>query len=627
MAPKRTNKRLNVPGNRTPATYDLKNQEHFNEFKQAGFIPPEYESYDQLQDAFLTLVYQGVSDKDAAEALGVDYRNVIGKGYLAAELSSKGIPRGISARTLREDIKPDERAYLIDRFGEDWFKDYERYRKLEWGDTKVLKKDQALVERFSGRPVEEFTSAKQEADVLRDRLAAAFGKGGRGGQVHRGHGVSAMEGASVGKANLVGEWGPLNVGHGSDPRYGYDYIPPSEQKYLTDKFGEKGFDVYRRAQTGVLRSLNMSANDLQNYYDDLLAREGLNINPRRYAGNYLAADEALRELRQGTSIGNPQVTIPVEPTSVDPRSIEWRDRRMFEIEQQLTADYERQGMAPGEAALKARQRVEEAALKQSTLFDVTQSRGGPVTTVQQAAPKPRQIGTAVGEQQFDPFGRPKLDRSGEPKFETRPVYAPPSGAVLVPNRPSPGQIAASIATREPLPTPKPAPPTQIRTEAELDRIFANAVQAPKMQPVSGNFVPKGPVNITPTNRERALAAERANAGKTKAMSRSSGPPPAAQPVSQPKVGQSAILNGQAVVWNGGSWVKMPTPKAMKPTAKPRAAAQPAKPVRVIPSRVKPKAQESPRNQGSASMQIRRMQNIQPDVIQLPMFTSFPSIEL
>jgi hypothetical protein len=88
-------------------------------------------------------------------------------------------------------------------------------------------------------------------------------------------------------------------------------------------------------------------------------------------------------------------------------------------------------------------------------------------------------------------------------------------------------------------------------------------------------------------------------------------------VSQPKVGQSAILNGQAVMWNGGSWVKMPTPKAMKPTAKPKAAAQPTKPVRVIPSRVKPKAQESPRNQGSASMQIRRMQNATQDA--LPIF--------
>ena len=70
-----------------------------------------------------------------------------------------------------------------------------------------------------------------------------------------------------------------------------------------------------------------------------------------------------------------------------------------------------------------------------------------------------------------------------------------------------------------------------------------------------------------------------------------------------------------------------TKPSVKPAAKPKAAAKPAKPVRVMPSRVKPKAQESPRNQGSASMQIRRMQNIQPDVIQLPMFTSFPSIEL
>jgi hypothetical protein len=162
-----------------------------------------------------------------------------------------------------------------------------------------------------------------------------------------------------------------------------------------------------------------------------------------------------------------------------------------------------------------------------------------------------------------------------------------------------GKTAAAIANREPLPTPKPAPTKQIRTEAEIDRIFANIVEAPKVPPVSGNFVRRGPVNITPTDRERALAAERANAGKTKAMSRSSGPTPAAQPVSQPKVGQSAILNGQAVVWNGGSWVRMPTPKAMKPTAKPKAAAQPTKPVRVIPSRVKPTSSRPPSSSASA----------------------------
>jgi len=543
MAPQRKNKRLNVPGSRTPATYDLKNQAHFNEFKKEGFIPDKYNNYAELQDDFLSRVYEGMSDVDAAKALKINYQNVIGKGYLAAELSSKGIPRGINVRALREDIKPDERDYLIERFGKDWFDAYQRYRKLEWGDAKVLKKDKELIEQFSGRPVEEFTSAKQEADVLRDRLAAAFGKGGRAGQVHRGHGVSAMEGASVGKANLMPESGPLNVGHGSNPRYDYN----------------------------VMRNLNMSANDLQNAYDDMLQREGLTINPRRYAGNYVAADEALRELKQGTSMGNPQVTIPVEPTQVDPRSIEWRDRRFFEIEQQLAGDYERSGMSPDEAAAKARQRVEEYALSQSTMFNTAQTRGGPVTVVQEGRPMPRQIGTVVGEQQIDPFGRPKVDRSGEPKRETRPVYEPPSGAILAPSpavtrSQSLGKTAAAIANREPIPAPKP----------------------------------------------------------------------------QPQVGQPAVLNGKPVVWSGNKWMPVPAPKAKlsdtpnitpnpKPAprvipTKPRAAAKP--PVRVIPTRVKPsKAQESPRNQGSASMQIRRMQNIQPDVIQLPMFTGFPSIEL
>lgn len=535
MAPQRKNKQLNVPGSRTPATYDLKTQEHFNEFKQEGFIPDKYNNYAELQDDFLARVYEGMSDADAAEALGIDYRNVIGKGFLAAELSSKGIPRGINARALREDIKPDERDYLIQRFGKDWFDAYQRYRKLEWGDTKVLKKDKELIEQFSGRPVEEFTSAKQEADVLRDRLAAAFGKGGRAGQVHRGHGVSAMEGASVGKANLMPESGPLNVGHGSNPRYDYN----------------------------VMRNLNMSANDLQNAYDDILKREGLTINPRRYPGNYVAADEYLRELKQGTSMGNPQVTVPVEPTKVDPRSIEWRDRRFFEIEQQLAGDYERSGMSPDEAATKARKRVEEYALNQSTMFNTAQTRGGPVTVVQAGKQMPRQIGTVVGEQLVDPFGRPKVDRSGEPKRETRAIYEPPSGAVLAPSpavtrSQSLGKTAAAIANREPIPTPKP----------------------------------------------------------------------------QPQVGQPAVLNGKPVVWNGNKWMPVPAPKAKlkdtpnitpnpKPApriipTKPKAAAQPTKPVRVIPTRTKPsRAQESPRNQGSASMQIRRMQNATQDA--LPIF--------
>jgi hypothetical protein len=186
------------------------------------------------------------------------------------------------------------------------------------------------------------------------------------------------------------------------------------------------------------------------------------------------------------------------------------------------------------------------------------------------------------------------------------------------SRPSPSQIAASIATREPLPTPKPAPPKQIRTEAELDRIFANLVEAPKVPPVSGNTALRKPVNTTPTNRERALAAERANAGKTKAMSRSSGPLPAAQPVSQPKVGQSAILNGQAVMWNGGSWVKMPTPKAMKPTAKPR----------VIPAVSRPTAaRTNPRQRMPASAEIRRLGNAAQDVIRIQPGMSLPSSSL
>jgi hypothetical protein len=127
-----------------------------------------------------------------------------------------------------------------------------------------------------------------------------------------------------------------------------------------------------------------------------------------------------------------------------------------------------------------------------------------------------------------------------------------SGAGPIQTRPSPSQIAASIATREPLPTPKP----------------------------------------------------------------------------QPKVGQPAVLNGKPVIWSGGKWMPVPAPKAKlkdtpnitpnpKPAprvipTKPKAAAKP--PVRVIPARTQTRTQGVPRNQESASMQIRRLQNSTPDAL-------------
>ena len=124
-----------------------------------------------------------------------------------------------------------------------------------------------------------------------------------------------------------------------------------------------------------------------------------------------------------------------------------------------------------------------------------------------------------------------------------------------------GRTAAAIANREPLPQPKPQPQPQPQPQPKVRRVG--------------------------TGRWAAAAAAKS----------------AAKPVSQPKVGQSAILNGQAVVWNGGSWVRMPTPKAMKPAAKPA-----AKPVRVIPSRVKPTSSRPTSSSASSSGRLTIGQN-------------------
>ena len=431
-----------MPGSRTPAIIDTNPQKHFQQMQSLGYIPPEYKSWDEVEGAFIDLtVGGGMSDKEAAEVMGVDYRNVIGKGYLKMELSSQGNLRGLDKRSLREDIKPDEEAVLRQKLGDDGFKAYQRQRALEWGDVKPTKKDAEIIQAFTGRDPSQFVSTKVEADQVRDRLHGAFGNGGRGAQVHRGHGNSALEGASVGRNNLWPEWGPLNVGHGSAPRY--------------DK--------------GVMRNNNMSANDLQNYYDDILNKEGLNINPVAYHGTGLAADESLRELERPevtgrrNSMGNPQTTAPVEPGRVSQDSIEWRNRRLYEYEQQIAADAVRRGMDPEVAQALARQRTQELAFNQSGLTDLTQSRGGPVRQIQAPRSAPSQVGTVDSGPKLDPAGRLQIDRSGQVKRDTRPLMqgdigtiskpqpAPTKPVVLTINKPPAAQTAKAAAGVAPPP--------------------------------------------------------------------------------------------------------------------------------------------------------------------------------
>lgn len=386
-------KRRNVPGSRKIPLVDKDQEKYFKQLQDLGYVPTQYKNLQDLGDDYFDLVLnQGKSEKEAAEMLGVDYKNVIGKGFLRLNVSSTGKPRAIEMRALREDIKPDERMFIEQRYGKGFLEDLIRLRELEWGDKKPKKGEnvaelQARIYNAmdnstypSGESPFPFRSAKEEADIVRDRLQAAYGKSGPGSQVHRGHGFSALEGAGVGKANLEPELGPLNVSHGSAPR-----LDPE-----------------------VMRALNMSSGDLQNLYDGYLTYKGLDIDEARYFGTLLAADEGLRELQQGTNISQPKATTPEEEPAVPQESVEWRNRRLNEIEQQVRVGLENSGMDPNDAAIEARNRIQEMAYQQSSLFDTTQSTGGPVTVTQTKRPYTVVTPSATGT---DVFGREKVTRA------------------------------------------------------------------------------------------------------------------------------------------------------------------------------------------------------------------------
>jgi hypothetical protein len=393
--------RLNKPGNRSVATIDSKKDKWFKQMQQLGHIPTTYASLDDLTNYVIQLKNEGKTSAQISEATGADYRNVISNPMFQPSLSSSGSLRGMDMRAAREDIKPDEQLYMRDTFGPDFEKDVRRLRELEWGNKKphkgenvaeledriynAIRKASDLEPTQRSQTAPEFESAKTQADRSRDRLHAAFGKS-KAAQTDRGHGVSAMDGAGVGNSNLEGEWGMGNRGHGSTPRY------PSNDFNITKQRGLK--DV--QDPLAVLRRLNMSANDLQALGDGYLRWMGYDINPKRYSGNYLAADETYREMERpeitgkNNSTGNPQVTTPVEPNNVTAASIEWRDRRLEDAAQQRAVEIELEtGVDSRRALAQARSEMNDLSYSKSFLYNTSNAtaNSGPVRSYNALSPE------------------------------------------------------------------------------------------------------------------------------------------------------------------------------------------------------------------------------------------------
>ena len=306
--PRNPNRRKPITSTSSIPTIDSDPKRLFRVLQQLGKMPQDYNSFEEVGDAFLRMVKVEGLTKDEARAklLGSEdnFKNVVGQQYLDIDQSKDGSFRGYKKRSFREDLNPVEELILTDIYNEDYVNDFRKYLRRTWDRTSKLDIKQI------------------------DKHLETFGKTGRG-RWHRGHGVAAMEGAGVSRENVTPELGRLNVAHGSTPRFA----------------------------RGLMRDLNMSANDLQAHYDRLLTMEGLDINPVRFNELYVGADESM-------AFGDdPAVRIRPE---------------QIEMTQQGLYDRMRQG----ESTEKLRQ---EAAGK-SLLLDATTAtpESGPVRTVRPA---------------------------------------------------------------------------------------------------------------------------------------------------------------------------------------------------------------------------------------------------
>jgi len=519
-----------------------------------GAIPDRYTSWEQINDEFrYNVEVLGLTEQQTRDKLNLNVKNTNGKYYFA-KYERYGAGNYINFREISTDLQPETIADLLQinkmveraqgprlKSPEQMLEDAVFAEEDEWGDRPKNKHNKNIV------------SSKERANATRDAIRERLGgppKGSpdvydRGKQVHRGHGFAASKSnAGLAADNIWDEVGSYNVyghaGKSNNPRIHPDILfevnaPPTAEfaAWYRDPELRK-----QRLYPGVPDQLMMAADEY-----------GSEIYGSRGSGRKKTYTVGPATTRGGV-INTPPETVPAKAD------------KLFQISSQLAAEqvnrdieagkvsfpYERGNEASkkkaGEARAKYTETVRQSIAKpyldqQSINLDPTSSPNTPITkSTYQFTEKdftPLQwkeftagggnAAIAQGKKVTEIIDKGRIARRNPNLMPTTPTRVIPSrldkglsGAGPIQTRPSPSQIAASIATREPLPTPKPAPPKQIRTEAELDRIFANIVEAPKIPPVSGNFIPRGPVNITPTDRERALAAERANAGKTKAMS-------------------------------------------------------------------------------------------------------------
>ena len=233
MAPR--NKPIPSGGLKKIPTFDTDSEKLFRLWQEAGRIPPQYNSWEELKIDFMSRIADGKSAPQVRKEMGVDYKNIIGNPILNTEKNKDtGVvefAEGGMRRAIREDFNIAEENEIRRLYGQEEVDKFRTELRNDWN---------------------------QLSEGERVSIQKRFHK-----QFHRGHVAGAKKGGSIARENMWPEHGLRNSLHGALPRW------PVE----------------------VMEQLGVPQNWISAYYEKLLASEGMPAAPRISDELAMAADE------------------------------------------------------------------------------------------------------------------------------------------------------------------------------------------------------------------------------------------------------------------------------------------------------------------------------------------------
>ena len=233
MAPR--NKPMPSGGLKKIPTFDTDSEKLFRLWQEAGRIPPQYNSWEELKVDFMSRIADGKSAPQVRKEMGVEYKNIIGNPILNIEKNKDTgaveFAEGGMRRAIREDFNIAEENEIRRLYGQGEVDKFRTELRNDWN---------------------------QLSEGERVAVQKRFHK-----QFHRGHVAGAKKGGSIARENMWPEHGLRNSLHGALPRW------PVE----------------------VMEQLGVPQNWISAYYEKLLASEGMPAAPRISDELAMAADE------------------------------------------------------------------------------------------------------------------------------------------------------------------------------------------------------------------------------------------------------------------------------------------------------------------------------------------------